>query len=76
MDIAKWSSLGSRLFFGAALILFAVAVLQWVFAHVGMTFRSGYDPGRLVEFAAMFLIPVVTVLLRQIRDELRSQHHS
>jgi hypothetical protein len=71
MDVNKWSSVGSRVCFAVAFILFVVAVLEWVFKRLGMSFDVGYNPGRLTEFGAMFLIPVVTVLLREIREELR-----
>jgi hypothetical protein len=76
MDIDKLSSIGSRVFFGAALILFVLAVLEWVLNRLNVALGVGYEPGRLTEFAAMFLIPVVTVLLRQIREELRKPKHA
>jgi hypothetical protein len=71
MDVNKWSSIGSRLCFAASFILFVVAILEWVLKQLGLSFNVGYNPGRLAEFAVMFLIPVVTVLLREIREELR-----
>ena len=73
MDIDKLSSLCSRVFFAAALMLFVLAVLEWVLARFNVALATGYDAGRLVEFAAMFLLPVVIALLRQIREELRKQ---
>lgn len=71
MDVEKLSHYGSRTFFVAALILFVAAVVEWVLSLLGSMTRMWYTPGRLVEFAAMFMVPVITVLLRQIRDELR-----
>jgi len=74
-NVDKWSSLGSRLFFAGAMVLFVVAVLEWILGRLGVAAKvGGYESGRLVEFAAMFLIPVVTVLLRQIRQELRKKN--
>lgn len=73
MDVDRWSSVGSRLCFAVAVLLFLLAVIEWVLGRFGVAFWIGYDAGRLTEFAAMLLIPVVTVLLRQIRDELRKQ---
>ncbi len=73
MDLGKVSSYGSRIFFAAALILFIMAVLEWLLFRMQERFWLGYEPGRLVEFAAMFLLPVITVLLRQIREELRKK---
>ena len=71
MDVNKWSSIGSRLCFAAAVALFAVGILDWVVSLFGTRLISEYMPGRLIEFGVMFLIPVVTVLLREIRDEVR-----
>ena len=71
MDIDNLSSLGSRICFVAALILLVAGVVEWVVALFGVSLRTGYMPGRLLELGAIFLIPVVTVLLREIRDELR-----
>jgi len=73
MNVEKLSHYGSRSFFVAALILFVAAVVEWVLSVVGVMAPLSYKPGRLVEFAAMFMVPVITVLLRQIRDELRKQ---
>jgi len=71
MDVNKWSSIGSRLCFAVAVVLFVVAIVDWLLTVAGVKVSLGYMPGRLIEFGAMFLIPVVTVLLREIRDELR-----
>ena len=73
MDVNKWSSIGSRLCFAVALVLFAVGIVDWIMSHFGTRLVTSYMPGRLIEFGVMFLIPVVTVLLREIRDELRKQ---
>jgi hypothetical protein len=71
MDVDKLSHYSSRTFFFLALLLFVVAVIEWVLAVLGVMRPRLYLPGRLIEFAAMFLLPVITVLLRQIREELR-----
>lgn len=71
MDVDKLSHYASRTFFYLALLLFVVAVIEWILAAVGAMRPEWYTPGRLIEFAAMFLLPVITVLLRQIRQELR-----
>ncbi|NJD18274.1 MAG: hypothetical protein FIA95_03195 [Gemmatimonadetes bacterium] len=72
MDAEKLRHYGSRTFFIVAVVLFTVAVVEWGLAAMNVFQPRSYMPGRLVEFAAMFLIPVITVLLRQIRDELRA----
>jgi len=71
MDVDKLSSLGSRICFAAALVLLVAGVVEWVLALFNVTIKTGYMPGHLVELGAIFLIPVVTVLLREIREELR-----
>ncbi len=71
MDIDKLSHYSMRTFFLVALVLFVVAVVEWVFSLLNIMRPTGYMPGRLIEFSAMFMVPVITVLLRQIRDELR-----
>ena len=71
MDVDKLSHYSSRTFFYVALVLFLLAVVEWVLAVFGAMRPRFYLPGRLVEFAAMALLPVITVLLRQIREELR-----
>lgn len=62
----------SRLFFFAAFVLLVVAVWDWVLRLFGYTLSwLPYQPGRLFEFAAIMLIFVIAVLLRQIRDAVR-----
>jgi hypothetical protein len=72
----KLSSLGSRICFAAALILLLAGVVERILGWFHVAIRTGYEPGRLVEFGAILLIPVVTVLLREIREELRKQTHA
>ena len=65
-------SLFSRLFFGVALVLLAVAVWEWLLEMFGYTLSwMPYVPGRLFEFAGILMIFVIAILLRQIRDALR-----
>ena len=73
MNVDKWSSIGSRLCFAVALILFVVGVVEWILQRLHVGFWPGYDAGRLIEGGVMFLVPVITVLLREIREELRKQ---
>ena len=70
-DMISW--LNRVLFFGALLLL-GVSVLEKLVNFTGYTlFRAYYTPGRLLEFAAILLLFVVAMLLRTIRDELRSK---
>ena len=72
MGVEKISHYGSRAFFIVALALFTAALVELALVLLGVAPPIRYQPGRLIEFAAMFLIPVITVLLRQIREELRT----
>ena len=68
----KWMSCLSRLFFVAALLFVTVAVVDWCMRLFGWTLSFvQYQPGRLFEFAAMLMIIVAVMLLRQIRDSLK-----
>jgi uncharacterized membrane protein len=68
----KWISLLSRLFFVVALVFVALAVVDWIMRLFGWTLSFvQYQPGRLFEFAAMLMIIVAVMLLRQIRDNLK-----
>ena len=71
MGLDKLTSHVSRLFFAVAFLLAAVAIFERIANFVGFTLLRGmYNPGRLLELAALLLIFVVAVLLRQIRDFL------
>ena len=72
MDTAKLNSLVCRLFFGAALLLFAISVLEKVASLMGSTILGGtYTAGRLFEFSALLVTFVIALLLREIREELK-----
>ena len=63
----------ARTLFIIASIAIAVAFLEWIGDFVGFSLIGEmYTAGRLVELAAALLVFVVAVLLRQIRDELRT----
>ncbi len=73
MDLARISSIASRGAFFGAFALAAIAVFEYVVQLFGYTLLRGtYKPGRLVEFAAILLIFVIALLLRSVREELRS----
>jgi hypothetical protein len=68
----KLTSFFQRLFFLVAAILVVLAGLDWLIGLFGRTFSwLPYQPGRLFEFAAILIIFVIAILLRQIRDALR-----
>jgi len=66
------TSIFSRIFFGVASIILVIAVLQRIvrFFEPGVKW-FGYDPGRLFEFSGIFLLFVLTLLMRQIRELLK-----
>jgi hypothetical protein len=68
----KLTSFFNRLFFITAIILFIIAVVDWFLRLFGWTFSwISYQPGRIFEFAAMLMIVVMVLLLRQIRDAVK-----
>lgn len=67
-------SLLSRLVFAAALVIAALAVAERIAFVFGYTLlRGAISGGRLLELAAILMIFVIAVLLRQIRDLLRER---
>ena len=67
------SSLACRAFFVIAFALLALAALQWLANRGGTALMwPWYEAGRLLEFSAIFMIFVVAILLRQIRDGLKT----
>ena len=67
----------ARTVFIMASVAIAVAFLEWIGDFVGFSLIGEmYTAGRLVELAAALLVFVVAVLLRQIRDELRTGQRS
>lgn len=73
MDINKVSSVASRVFTAAAVILFVAGVVEWILARLGVSLWLGYMPNRFLELAAYSLVPVTVLLLRQIRQDLRKE---
>jgi len=71
MNLDTLTSIVTRLFFLGAFALLSAAVLERLANVLGYTFLRGYTPGRLIEFAAVLLIFIIAVLLRQVRDAVR-----
>jgi hypothetical protein len=67
MNINTLASWTSRFFTLVATLLFLFAVAGRIF-----DFQIGYyQPSRLLDYAAMALLPVIVILLRQIREEVK-----
>jgi hypothetical protein len=60
----------SRLLFLGAFILLALSMAEVVARLCGYTILRTFSPGRLLEYAALLLIFVLALLLRQIRDRV------
>ena len=63
--LTRWVSWG---FSWLAAILFALAIVEWIFSAVKLMQPRTYPPARLIETGALFLVPVIAILLAQIRD--------
>ena len=64
----------SRLLFFVAALMFLIAIWDWVLRWFGYTLSwMPYAPGRLFELAGILMIFVIALLLRQIRDLLRTK---
>ena len=74
MNIDKWSSLVSRVFFFASLLLVTIAVFDRFVNLFGYTvLGSSYTAGRMLQFSGTLLIFVLAVLLREVREELKKR---
>ena len=68
------ASLVSRVIFSLAFVVVGLAILERIAFVFGYTLlRGAITGGRLLEIAGILMIFVIAVLLRQIRDQLRSQ---
>ena len=67
-----FASVVSRLFFFVAFALLGLSVLEAVVNLWDYTIlRGAYTAGRMLEFAAILLIFVMAIVMRQVREELR-----
>jgi hypothetical protein len=72
MAVDKLASLACRFLFAMAFLLLSLSVLERVALQFGYTILGGsYGAGRLLEFAAIFLLFVIALLLRQVRDQAK-----
>ena len=64
----------ARVFFVGASAAILLAFLEWGVELSGASLiGNAYSPGRLLELSAALLVFVITVLLWDIRNELRSE---
>lgn len=72
MKFDKLTSLISRVFFVIAFVLLGLAVIERLANAFDYTVLGGvYTAGRLLEFSIVFLVFVVALQLREIREALR-----
>ena len=66
------TSMSSRIFFAAAVIVLIIGVIDWILRLFNWTFSwVPYEPGRMLTFSAVLMIYVAVLLLRQIREQTR-----
>jgi hypothetical protein len=67
----KMNSFICRVLFVAAFVLAGLAILEKLLNLVRLTIlQQRYEPGRLIEFAAVILLFVIALLLREVRHLL------
>jgi len=72
MNLNRLASLLNHILALVAFLLLFLGILEWVANALGYTLvHQAYRAGRLLELAAIFAIFVATLLLRQLREEIR-----
>jgi hypothetical protein len=73
--IEKFMSIFSRVAFSISLLLLVIAVWDWLIRYFGWRLSWNiYSPGRLIEFSGIFMVFVIAILLRQIRETMKAQN--
>ncbi len=74
MSIERLQSSVSDILFWGAMVLLDVAILERILlSGFGVSLMGqAYGPWRLAQFAAILMIFVAAISLREVRDELRS----
>ncbi len=72
MNIDQVISVVCRILFAGSFVLLALGALERLSFAFGYTvFRGIFTGGRLIEIAAVILVFVIALLLRQIREGLK-----
>ena len=72
--IDKLTSILGRIFFFVAFVMVCIAILDKLLRFSGWSISGmPYEPGRIFEFAAIMVTFVIALLLRQIREQLKSK---
>ena len=73
MSLEKLLSAASRLFFLGAFALFGLAVVERIANATGYTILQEHRGGRMLEFAAILLIFVIAIQLKEMKTQLRGK---
>lgn len=71
MNLEKMVSVASRLFFLGAFVLLALAIIERIANAFGYTILRIYPGHRLLEVAAILLVFVIAMQLRELKEELK-----
>jgi hypothetical protein len=72
--VDKWTRIFTIIFFAAACIFSILYILERIFLYYGWKLLwIPFTPDRLLEFVIIALIFTITLLLRQIREELKAR---
>ncbi len=66
--ISQFTSLASRVLFVGSFLLAALAVLEKAVNVFGFTLLRTYAPWRILEFAAVMLLFVIALQLRELKE--------
>ena len=76
MTCEKMISVVSRIFFFAAFVLLGLEIIQRIAIGAGYTIMllGRFSAGRLLEVAAILLVFVIAIQIREIRQELKKRN--
>jgi hypothetical protein len=73
MSFEKLMSMASRLFFLGAFLLLGLALVERLANATGYTILRLYRGGRLLDYAAVLLMFVIAMQLREMKEELKGR---
>jgi len=73
MGLEKLILVTSRFFFLGAYVLLGLALIERIANAFGYTVLQAFRGGRLLEFAVVFLIFVIAIQLREIREDFKKK---
>ena len=73
MGLEKLILVTSRFFFLGAYVLLGLALIERIANAFGYTVLQAFSGGRLLEFAVVFLIFVIAIQLREIREDFKKK---